>query len=78
LIDNQFPQNIPTTKHIKINHLPTVLVITDLSVFVVAYGHFLIAAGTEYMGGTGGHVPPNFWTGGDIISFVPLTFCDEN
>jgi len=71
LIDNQFPQNIPTTKHIKINHLPTVLVITDLSVFVVAYGHFLIAAGTEYMGGTGGHVPPTFGQGGTLYLLSP-------
>ena len=30
-----------------------------------------ILAGTEFMGGTGGTCPPNFWTGGDIISFVP-------
>jgi len=25
---------------------------------------FLFQAGTEFMRGRGGHVPPNFWTGG--------------
>ena len=34
--------------------------------------YFLI--GTEFMGG---HVPLNFWTDGDIISFVSPTFCDK-
>jgi len=30
------------------------------------------SSGTEFMEGMGEHVPPNCWTGEDIISFVPL------
>jgi len=30
--------------------------------------------GTEFMGGRGGHVSPNFWIRGDIISFDPQHF----
>jgi len=33
--------------------------------------------GTEFKEGNGGGVSPNFWTEGDILSFVPPIFCDK-